>query len=35
MKDRKALVDEGYGIFAWIRDGDGNRVELYQPGVAE
>ncbi len=28
-------VDEGYGIFAWIRDGDGNRVELYQPGVAE
>ena len=24
-------VDEGYAIFAWIRDGDGNRVELYQP----
>ncbi len=28
-------ADEGYGIFAWIRDGDGNRVELYQPGVAK
>jgi len=24
-------ADEGYGLFAWIRDGDGNRVELYQP----
>ncbi len=24
-------VDEGYGLFAWIRDGDGNRIELYQP----
>jgi len=24
-------TDEGYGLFAWIRDGDGNRVELYQP----
>lgn len=23
-------VDEGYGLFAWIRDGDGNRIELYQ-----
>ena len=23
--------DEGYALFAWIRDGDGNRVELYQP----
>ncbi len=23
--------DESYGRFAWIRDGDGNRVELYQP----
>ena len=23
--------DEGYGLFAWVRDGDGNRVELYQP----
>ncbi len=28
-------VDEGYGVFAWIRDADGNRVELYQPGVAK
>jgi catechol 2,3-dioxygenase-like lactoylglutathione lyase family enzyme len=24
-------VDEGYGLFAWVRDGDGNRIELYQP----
>ena len=23
-------TDEGYGLFAWIRDGDGHRVELYQ-----
>jgi catechol 2,3-dioxygenase-like lactoylglutathione lyase family enzyme len=23
--------DEGYGKFAWIRDCDGNRVELWQP----
>ena len=23
--------DEGYAVFAWIRDLDGNRVELYQP----
>ena len=23
--------DEGYALFAWIRDGEGNRVELYQP----
>lgn len=23
--------DEPYGLFAWIRDLDGNRVELYQP----
>ena len=28
-------VDEGYGLFAWIRDGDGNRVELYQPVATE
>ncbi len=25
--------DEGYALFAWILDGDGNRVELYQPRV--
>ena len=24
-------VDEGYGLFAWVRDPDGNRVELWQP----
>lgn len=24
-------VDEPYGRFAWVRDADGNRVELYQP----
>ena len=24
-------ADEGYALFAWIRDGEGNRVELYQP----
>ena len=23
--------DEGYALFAWVRDLDGNRVELYQP----
>jgi catechol 2,3-dioxygenase-like lactoylglutathione lyase family enzyme len=23
--------DESYGKFAWIRDADGNRVELYEP----
>lgn len=23
--------DESYGKFAWVRDADGNRVELYQP----
>lgn len=23
--------DEGYGKFAWIRDCDGNRIELWQP----
>ena len=23
--------DEDYGRFAWVRDPDGNRVELYQP----
>lgn len=26
-----ASQDEPYGRFAWIRDGDGHRVELYQP----
>ncbi len=28
-------ADEGYALFAWIRDGDGNRVELYQPVATE
>lgn len=23
--------DAGYGRFAWVRDADGNRVELYEP----
>lgn len=23
--------NEGYGLFAWVRDADGNRLELYQP----
>ncbi|MCB9524073.1 MAG: VOC family protein [Myxococcales bacterium] len=23
--------DEGYGRFAWVRDPDGRRVEIYQP----
>lgn len=23
--------DEGYALFAWVRDLEGNRVELYQP----
>ena len=26
-----ARQDEDYGLFAWVRDPDGNRVELYQP----
>jgi len=24
-------MDEGYGLFAWVFDPDGNRIELYQP----
>ena len=24
-------MDESYGLFAWILDPDGNRIELYQP----
>jgi catechol 2,3-dioxygenase-like lactoylglutathione lyase family enzyme len=28
-------VDEANGRFAWIRDGEGNRVELWQPKTAE
>lgn len=24
-------MDEAYGLFAWVRDIDGNRIELYQP----
>ena len=27
--------DEGYALFAWIRDADGNRVELYQPRMED
>jgi catechol 2,3-dioxygenase-like lactoylglutathione lyase family enzyme len=27
--------DEEYGSFAWIRDADGNRVELYQPAPSK
>ena len=23
--------DYDYGLFAWVRDADGNRIELYQP----
>ncbi|MEM6783575.1 MAG: VOC family protein [Bacteroidota bacterium] len=26
-----ARQDESYGKFAWVRDADGHRVELYQP----
>ncbi len=26
-----ARQDEPYGRFAWVRDADGNRVELYEP----
>ncbi len=26
-----STMDEGYGLFAWILDPDGNRIELYQP----
>ena len=26
-------MDESFGRFAWVRDADGNRVELYQPGL--
>ena len=28
-----ARMDEPYGRFAWVRDADGNRVELYEPVV--
>jgi catechol 2,3-dioxygenase-like lactoylglutathione lyase family enzyme len=28
-------ADEANGRFAWIRDGEGNRVELWQPKTAE
>ncbi len=27
--------DYDYGLFAWVRDGGGNRIELYQPIQAE
>jgi len=27
--------DEGYGRFAWIWDGEGNRIELWEPAAAE
>ena len=27
--------DEVFGRFAWVRDIDGNRVELYEPKVSE
>ncbi len=26
--------DESYGKFAWVRDADGNRIELYEPIVS-
>lgn len=26
--------DEGYGLFSWVRDPEGNRIELWQPVVA-
>ena len=26
------IQDSEYGKFAWIRDADGNRIELWQPG---
>lgn len=25
------IQEESYGLFAWIRDADGNRIELWQP----
>lgn len=28
-----ARLDEPYGRFAWVRDADGNRVELYEPAA--
>jgi len=28
-------TDYDYGLFAWVRDLDGNRIELYQPLSAE
>ena len=27
-------MDEPYGRFAWVRDADGNRIELYEPVAA-
>ena len=29
--DPKRQQDEGFGRFAWIKDGEGNRVELWEP----
>lgn len=35
MRDNGVAVikreDEEYGKFAWVRDADGNRIELYEP----
>jgi catechol 2,3-dioxygenase-like lactoylglutathione lyase family enzyme len=28
-------IDESYGRFAWVRDADGRRVELYEPRPGE
>jgi predicted enzyme related to lactoylglutathione lyase len=29
------LMNEPYGRFAWIYDLDGNKIEIWQPPVAE
>jgi hypothetical protein len=29
--DPKGIEKSEYGSFAWIKDGEGNRIELWQP----
>ena len=32
--DPKGIEKSEYGQFAWIKDGEGNRIELWQPPIA-
>ena len=29
------IQDEGYGLFSWFRDPEGNRVELWEPAAED